>query len=492
MLGKKLKAYQWGYNMRKKDFEKIMEARVQGKSIGLVQGSWDLFHIGHLRYLKKARGLCDFLVVAMDSDEKIKKRKGETRPIIPEKERYDFIKLLNIADLIVIKPVREPKWNLIKTIEPDVLVAIKENYNEEEIKELENYCRQVAILPRQSETSTSDKIRKIMISSTGRLMKQNEQKVMEAIASLKERINYTDDMPEPIPELINYLPNSTDFSVPVAACCQVNDTYVFGANQTDFKIPEKDIENRTELYYATVEHAEINMLKKMGSIDKITSPVYTTLFPCDKCMKVLIEKGVKEIYYLEDHPKRNWSKKSHVLARQNGVKTECLLDNKKEMEIVDDVDKYKYIYPPNARKQEQLDIMINMENDGKDPLNPQYINQEILFMTNYWFVSQNRFPYDDVEAQFLIVSRYPIYRKEDMNDSMWIDLQNIWNELTKGYNLPGGALCFRFGEPAYSGASLKRLHCHLIIPKENLKTKFTIGGKKELKRGLTINNNNNK
>ena len=54
----------------------IAAARLQGKTIGLVQGSYDLFHLGHLRYLLKAKSLCDFLIVALDSDEKIRKRKS--------------------------------------------------------------------------------------------------------------------------------------------------------------------------------------------------------------------------------------------------------------------------------------------------------------------------------------------------------------------------------------------------------------------------------
>ena len=87
----------------KLDNLELLKARDVGKSIGLVQGSWDLFHLGHLKYIKKAKELCDYLIVAMDSDEKIRKRKGNGRPIIPEDERYNFIKLLDIADDIVIK-----------------------------------------------------------------------------------------------------------------------------------------------------------------------------------------------------------------------------------------------------------------------------------------------------------------------------------------------------------------------------------------------------
>ena len=140
-------------------------AKKTGQKVGLVQGSWDLFHLGHLRYIMKARALCDFLVIAMDSDEKIRKRKGPTRPVIPEKERYEFIRLLNIADAVVIKEVDEPKWHLIKTVKPDVLIAIKENYNDEQIEKLGKYCGEVAVLPRQAKTSTSDKIRQITTAS---------------------------------------------------------------------------------------------------------------------------------------------------------------------------------------------------------------------------------------------------------------------------------------------------------------------------------------
>ena len=44
-----------GSNLGKLDKEALEKARVEGKKIGLVQGSWDQFHIGHLRYIKKAK-----------------------------------------------------------------------------------------------------------------------------------------------------------------------------------------------------------------------------------------------------------------------------------------------------------------------------------------------------------------------------------------------------------------------------------------------------
>ena len=118
------------------DIEALAKARQEGKIIGLVQGSWDQFHIGHQRYIKKAKEKCDYLVVGVDSDDKIRKRKGPNRPLIPQDERYEMIKELgvghvgryepgkSVADDIVIKNVDEVKWGLIKLVKPDVLIAI--------------------------------------------------------------------------------------------------------------------------------------------------------------------------------------------------------------------------------------------------------------------------------------------------------------------------------------------------------------------------------
>lgn len=470
--------------------EKMQRARFDGKTIGLVQGSWDLFHLGHLRYILEARKLCDYLIVAMDSDKKIQKRKGPGRPIIPEDERSEFIKLLNIADDVVVKRLGEPKWGLIRSIKPDVLIAIKENYTDEEIFELEKICGKVAILPRQSKSSTSEKIRQIMISGKPRYIRGMDEMVQKSIEEMKKRVGYQPNLPTPIPELFSMLSYSNDGKTPVAAACYLYDHWYYGVNQIDASIPSYDIENRTELCYATIEHAEINLLKKIGNVSQLNVPIWTTLFPCDKCMKVLIHKGVKKIFYIEDHPEKKWSKRSHELADKFGVETVQILKKDELVNPIDvsvDMNQYQYIYPPNARHQEQLDIMMNMENECKDPLDPNYINQEILFMTDYWYASPNRFPYEGVEQQFLIVARYPVYCVEDITFEMWNDLHQMWKRLMDEYHILGGGLCVRFGDPSRSGATLKRLHFHLILPKENNKTRFAIGGHKELKKGLSIN-----
>ena len=485
------------------DVEALTQARLAGKKIGLVQGSWDQFHYGHLRYIKKAKENCDYLVVGVDSDAKIQKRKGKNRPLIPEEERYAMIKELGVnktkkyeqgkslVDDIVIKPVDEEKWGLIKQVRPDVLVTITENYTTEEYNELTNYCDSIIVLPRQAETSTTNILRKKLITNMADKVEDFENKHRNAVEETRKRLEFEELKDEPIPDMLRHLEDSTDWKSPVVASAKVKDKWYFGTNQCDHTLSKEDLNERSELFYSTVEHAEINLLKRITDIGS-TDTIYVSLFPCDKCMKVLIQKGIKNIYYFEDHPDRNWSKRSHELAEKNNIKTICLMKKKQELIIEEeDIDYYgfKYIYPPNARKQEQLDIMMDKENNNLDPLDPNVIEQEILFFTNHWYISMNRFPHQDTGIQYLIIAKDGVYDINDMSDEMWIELKSIWLTMTEKYNIPGGALCFRFGKQELSGASLKRLHAHLVMPTEN-KIRFPVGGHKELQKGLKLKKSN--
>ena len=212
---------------------KLEAARAAGKTIGLVQGSWDMFHLGHLCYLQKARRACDFLVIAMDDDEKIRHRKGSNRPIIPLEERYQMIERLNIADILVVKHLGEPHWGLIRALKPDVLIAIKENYSDNEVKELEKICGEVRVLPRQAATSTSEIIRRTLIANGVKALLKQDPRVSNAVQQLKERLGDWEKLPEPWGELINYAERSTDWIAPTASCCFWNGKWRFGTNKID-------------------------------------------------------------------------------------------------------------------------------------------------------------------------------------------------------------------------------------------------------------------
>ncbi|HRY82744.1 MAG TPA: adenylyltransferase/cytidyltransferase family protein [Candidatus Moranbacteria bacterium] len=152
-----------------------------GMKIILTMGSWDMVHIGHARYFMEAKKHGDVLVVGVDSDEKIKIRKGPDRPIVPQNERMEMVAHLRYVDLVVLKEHSAPKWHLIKLVMPDVLIATKETYTEEQVKALKKYCGEVVVLEPRATTSTSAKIRRMQISTAKKLEKRLTPRILKAI-----------------------------------------------------------------------------------------------------------------------------------------------------------------------------------------------------------------------------------------------------------------------------------------------------------------------
>jgi rfaE bifunctional protein nucleotidyltransferase chain/domain len=74
--------------------------RAQGLVVVLVNGAFDVLHVGHLRYMAAARDLGDRLVAAVNSDLSVQLSKGELRPIIPEIERVEILSHLWMVDRI--------------------------------------------------------------------------------------------------------------------------------------------------------------------------------------------------------------------------------------------------------------------------------------------------------------------------------------------------------------------------------------------------------
>src|SRR5919206_4861558 len=102
--------------------ERVANLRGLRQRIVLTSGSFDLIHLGPVKYLAKAKELGDVLVVGVDSDRKIRERKGEDRPLVPERERLEMLAHQRPVDLIFLKEDDGERWDLIKAGEPDVLV----------------------------------------------------------------------------------------------------------------------------------------------------------------------------------------------------------------------------------------------------------------------------------------------------------------------------------------------------------------------------------
>lgn len=164
--------------------EIVKALRVIGAKIVLTQGTFDLVHIGHFLYLEQARALGDILIVGVDSDEKVRQRKGPDRPVVGEEERLNTLTHVRHVDYVTLKPANVPKWQLIKLIRPDVLVVTEDSYTPEQVEELRTYCKDVVVLDRQATTSTSSKIRQLNMG----LSKKMREAVMKTINETFEKM----------------------------------------------------------------------------------------------------------------------------------------------------------------------------------------------------------------------------------------------------------------------------------------------------------------
>lgn len=70
------------------------------KIIGYTTGVYDMFHIGHLNILRRAKEMCDYLIVGVSTDELVQKEKNKT-PVIPYDERKEIIKAIRFVDEVV-------------------------------------------------------------------------------------------------------------------------------------------------------------------------------------------------------------------------------------------------------------------------------------------------------------------------------------------------------------------------------------------------------
>ncbi|MCX8010387.1 MAG: D-glycero-beta-D-manno-heptose 1-phosphate adenylyltransferase [Ignavibacteria bacterium] len=97
------------------------EIKREGKKLVFTNGCFDLLHRGHIDYLNKAKALGDYLVVALNSDDSLRRLKGISRPITPLEDRAFVISNLKCVDFVISFDEDTP-FEIISKIIPDVLV----------------------------------------------------------------------------------------------------------------------------------------------------------------------------------------------------------------------------------------------------------------------------------------------------------------------------------------------------------------------------------
>jgi glycerol-3-phosphate cytidylyltransferase len=141
---------------------KITALKNAGKRIVLTNGCFDILHVGHVRYMKEAKALGDVLIVGINSDESVKRLKGENRPIVPQNERAEMLDALETVDYVVIFDEDTPE-EIIRELRPNIQ-AKGGDYKESDVietKALDEYGGELKILQLVDGASTTNILEKI-------------------------------------------------------------------------------------------------------------------------------------------------------------------------------------------------------------------------------------------------------------------------------------------------------------------------------------------
>lgn len=133
------------------------ELRRAGKKIVFTNGCFDFIHAGHVAFLQQARALGDVLVLATNTDDVIKRLKGDPRPIIKQGQREELLAAIEAVNFIVPFSDETPH-DLIRLLKPDVLVK-GNNYTQEQVEGheiVESYGGKIALLDIVEHISTRE------------------------------------------------------------------------------------------------------------------------------------------------------------------------------------------------------------------------------------------------------------------------------------------------------------------------------------------------
>ena len=143
----------------KKSFINIFNSyKKKNLKIGFTNGCFDLLHYGHFKLLYEASKISDKLIVGLNSDDSVRRLKGNSRPIYNEKERMFMLSSLSYVDLVILFYEDTP-YDLIRTIKPNYLIKGFE-YDENTIVGIE-FANEIIRIPMIGDFSTTNIINKI-------------------------------------------------------------------------------------------------------------------------------------------------------------------------------------------------------------------------------------------------------------------------------------------------------------------------------------------
>lgn len=168
--------------------------RSMGCIIVFTTGVWDLFHIGHPEYIQLGKekatelypqGTTVIMVVGVDTDDLTRRRKGPSRPIVPQDERVRVLGHVRSVDILTLQYEAD---QLFKRVKHDVRVISTSTDDLPDLEKIKEQCEYIVNLPPQAETSTTARVRRLTMEGSISTLKRVEEALTNALAEVRDGI----------------------------------------------------------------------------------------------------------------------------------------------------------------------------------------------------------------------------------------------------------------------------------------------------------------
>ena len=137
----------------------LQKDKEKKKGVVLVGGCFDLLHFGHISFLKNAKKLGDHLIVLLESDENVKRLKGEGRPFHTQAQRKEMLEMLSVVDEVIpLPPIsgNDKYLRIVNEIHPSIIAMTDgERILKHRIKQAKLVGAEPVIIPKIHTPSTS-------------------------------------------------------------------------------------------------------------------------------------------------------------------------------------------------------------------------------------------------------------------------------------------------------------------------------------------------
>lgn len=142
---------------------RVKTLQAQGRRVVFTNGCFDLIHVGHVRYLRGAKALGDVLLLALNSDDSVRRLKGPQRPLLPLEDRLAVLSAFEMVDLLTAFD-EDNVTPLLLALKPDVH-AKGTDYTPDTVPEKDtvaSYGGKVAVVGDPKDHASKDLIREIV------------------------------------------------------------------------------------------------------------------------------------------------------------------------------------------------------------------------------------------------------------------------------------------------------------------------------------------